>query len=231
MRQLALDLSTAPAPDFSNFEVADNTLAWRAIQEALAREQGRELAVPLLLWGATGSGKSHVLQAWRAREWSAGRRVGWLSQDMDSEPLAFSEDWSALLFDGVDAWDETRQAVAFNWLASTQSMLPQARPSVIATAQHPPADWSCRADLRTRLAQGLVLELRPLSEQQRVAVLQRAAAARGLVLGEDVVGYMIKRFSRDLTSLMLLLEHMDAYALEHQRALTVPLIKSMLEHS
>lgn len=231
MRQLALDLSTAPAADFSNFEVADNALVWRAIQEAMARDWGREPAVPLLLWGPSGSGKSHLLRSWRSRELMAGRTVGWLSIDMEEPPLAFSDHWSTLLFDGVDEWDENLQAFAFNWLANTQSMLPETRPTVIAAAQLPPADWACRADLRTRLAQGLVLELRPLSEQQRVAVLQRAAADRGLVLSDDVVGYMIKRFSRDLTSLMLLLEHMDAYALEHQRALTVPLIKSMLEHS
>jgi DnaA family protein len=150
---------------------------------------------------------------------------------MPDQPLEFSEAWSTLLFDDVDLWDEHLQAAAFNWLASMQSMLPESRPTVIAASQLPPADWVCRADLRTRLAQGLVLELRPLSEQQRIAVLQRAAAARGLALTDEVVAYMIRRFSRDLASLMLLLDHMDAYALEHQRALTVPLIKSMLEHS
>ncbi|MEY2993818.1 MAG: hypothetical protein RL357_753 [Pseudomonadota bacterium] len=231
MRQLALDLSTAPSPDFSNFEVADNGLVWQALQEAMQRNWGHEPAIPLLIWGPSGSGKSHLLQAWRANELAAGRTLGWLSPSMASAPSEFSESWATLLLDDVDAWGDDLQAVAFNWLASTQSMLPERRPTVIAASQLPPADWDCRADLRTRLAQGLVLELRPLSEQQRIEVLQRAATARGLVLGDDVVGYMIKRFSRDLTSLMLLLEHMDAYALEHQRALTVPLIKSMLEHS
>lgn len=231
MRQLALDLSTAPRPDFSNFEVADNTLVWHAIQEAMHRDWPHEPIAPLLIWGASGSGKSHLLQAWRAREEAAGRALGWLSPNMPDQPLEFSEAWSTLLFDDVDLWDEHLQAAAFNWLASMQSMLPESRPTVIAASQLPPADWVCRADLRTRLAQGLVLELRPLSEQQRIAVLQRAAAARGLALTDEVVAYMIRRFSRDLASLMLLLDHMDAYALEHQRALTVPLIKSMLEHS
>ena len=37
-------------------------------------------------------------------------------------------------------------------------------------------------------------------------------------------------FSRDLGSLMELLEHLDGYALRTQRAVTIPLIRSMLEN-
>lgn len=42
--------------------------------------------------------------------------------------------------------------------------------------------------------------------------------------------FMLTRFSRDLGSLMQLLELMDGYALQTQRAITIPLIKSMLEN-
>ena len=40
---------------------------------------------------------------------------------------------------------------------------------------------------------------------------------------------MLTRFSRDLGSLMLLLANLDAYALQTRRAITIPLIKAMLE--
>jgi DnaA family protein len=40
--------------------------------------------------------------------------------------------------------------------------------------------------------------------------------------------FMLTRFSRDLGSLMQLLDHLDRYALQTQRTLTIPLIKSML---
>jgi DnaA family protein len=43
------------------------------------------------------------------------------------------------------------------------------------------------------------------------------------------VDYLLRRFSRDLGSLMQLLEHLDRYALQTQRAITIPLVKSMLE--
>jgi len=45
-----------------------------------------------------------------------------------------------------------------------------------------------------------------------------------------VMDFILHRFSRDLGSLMQLLDHLDAYALQTQRAITIPLIKSMLEN-
>jgi len=48
-------------------------------------------------------------------------------------------------------------------------------------------------------------------------------------LGDDVMDYMLNRFSRDLGSLMHLLDQLDAFALRTQRAITIPLLKTMLE--
>ena len=52
---------------------------------------------------------------------------------------------------------------------------------------------------------------------------------RLLTLPDDVMDYMLKRFSRDLGSLMQLLDHLDNFALRNKRALTIPLLKDMLE--
>jgi DnaA family protein len=43
--------------------------------------------------------------------------------------------------------------------------------------------------------------------------------------------FTLRRFSRDLGSLMQLLDGLDRYALQTQRALTIPLVKSMLENA
>ncbi len=60
-------------------------------------------------------------------------------------------------------------------------------------------------------------------------LLQQAAAQRGLALGEGVTDYVLTRFSRDMGSLMRLLERLDRYSLQTRRAVTIPLIKAMLE--
>jgi DnaA family protein len=48
-------------------------------------------------------------------------------------------------------------------------------------------------------------------------------------LSDEVMGFMLTRFSRDLGSLMQLLEQLDGYALRTQRSITIPLIRAMLE--
>jgi DnaA-homolog protein len=61
-------------------------------------------------------------------------------------------------------------------------------------------------------------------------VLRKAADARGLFLKDEVMDFMLHRFSRDLGSLMELLNMLDGYALQTQRAITIPMIKAMLDH-
>jgi DnaA family protein len=61
-------------------------------------------------------------------------------------------------------------------------------------------------------------------------VLRQAADSRGVMLTDEVLDYMLHRFSRDLGSLMELLVQLDGYALQTQRAITIPLIRSMLEN-
>ena len=55
------------------------------------------------------------------------------------------------------------------------------------------------------------------------------ADARGVFLSDEAMDFMLRRFSRDLSSLMQLLDKLDGYALQTQRAITIPLIKAMLE--
>ena len=57
----------------------------------------------------------------------------------------------------------------------------------------------------------------------------QAADARGVFLSDEVMDFILTRFSRDMGTLMQLLQHLDAYALQTQRAITIPLVKSMLE--
>lgn len=74
-----------------------------------------------------------------------------------------------------------------------------------------------------------MFQLQLLGEAERRAVLRQEADARGVFLGDEVMDYMLNRFSRDLGSLMQLLDQLDAFALRTQRAITIPLLKTMLE--
>ena len=81
---------------------------------------------------------------------------------------------------------------------------------------------------RTRLAWGLVYQLRPLGDAEKAQHLRAEAERRGLKLGDDVVGFLLTRFPRDLPSLRGALEVLDRYSLIKQRALTLPLVREAL---
>jgi DnaA family protein len=73
-----------------------------------------------------------------------------------------------------------------------------------------------------------VFALQPLGEAQTRAALRREADRRGIWLSDEVMGFLLTRFQRDLGSLMNLLNRLDGFALAEGRAVTVPLLKKML---
>ncbi|HSV79947.1 MAG TPA: DnaA regulatory inactivator Hda [Ramlibacter sp.] len=222
MKQLALDIGLARTPSFASFLAGPNEAAWKHLQ--LWAGSPTRSPVPTYLWGESGSGKTHLLQAVEASLRGQGARVGWLAPTV-AEPPEFDERWAAVLLEDVQLYSAVQQHAAFAWFVQAQAL----QRGVLAAGLLPPADLKLREDLRTRLGWGHVFQLHVLSEPERRAVLRQAADARGVYLGDEVMDYILTRFSRDLGSLLQLLDHLDAYALQTQRAITIPLIRSMLE--
>ncbi len=173
--------------------------------EALARV--RSLAAGSLreaivyLWGEPGSGRSHLLRAaTRAR------------------PELF-------VADDVEALGEQAQQQLFMAInAARDGHVP-----VLAAGSRPPAQLALREDLRTRLAWGLVYQLKPLSDAEKAQHLRVQAARRGLPLSDEVVGYLLTRLPRDLPSLNAVLDALDRYSLAARRPVTLPLVREALE--
>ena len=172
--------------------------------EALARV--RDLAAGALreaivyLWGEPGSGRSHLLRA--AARAHAGLVVA----------------------DDVERLDAAGQQALFAAINAAR----EGHGAVLAAGSVPPAALPLREDLRTRLAWGLVYQLRPLTDAEKTLHLRAEAERRGLKLGEDVVGFLLTRFPRDLASLRGALEVLGRYSLIKQRALTLPLAREAL---
>ena len=223
MKQIALDIGLARGPTLAGFCAGPNEAALEHLQ--LWAGSPTRSPVPTYLWGGSGSGKTHLLKAVAESLREQGAVAGWLDASI-IEPPDFSESWAVVLLDDVHLYTAVQQHAAFNWFINAQSL----QRGVLAAGALPPADLKLREDLRTRLGWGHVFQLQVLSEPERRAVLRQAADARGVFLGDEVMDFMLTRFSRDLGSLMQLLEQLDGYALQTKRAITIPLIKSMLEN-
>jgi DnaA family protein len=227
MKQLALDIGLSTGPTLAGFFAGPNEAALRHLRVWVGDAHAPTLhsPVPTYLWGESGSGKTHLLEGVRSALREQGAMVGWLHAGL-LEPPEFDERWGAVVLDDVHLYTAVQQHAAFNWFVNAQTL----QRGVVAAGALPPADLALREDLRTRLGWGHVFHLQLLSEAERRAVLRQAADARGVLLGDDVLDYMLHRFSRDLGSLMELLDQLDGYALQTQRAVTIPLIRSMLEN-
>jgi DnaA family protein len=222
MKQIALDIGMARAPTLASFCAGPNEAALKHLQ--LWAGSPTRSPVPTYLWGPQASGKTHLLKAVAESLREQGAAVGWLDATL-GEPPEFSETWAVVLLDDVHLYTAVQQHAAFNWFVNSQAL----QRGVLAAGSLPPADLKLREDLRTRLGWGHVFQLQVLSEPERRAVLRQSADARGVFLSDEVMDFMLNRFARDLSSLMQLLEHLDGYALQTKRAITIPLIKSMLE--
>ena len=227
MKQLALDIGLAPVPTLENFVSVGNEAALEHLKLWVGNP--RRSPVPTCLWGEGGSGKTHLLRAVRQALQDGGARVGWLDASV-LHPVDYDDAWEAVILDDVQLYTAEQQAAAFNWFVNAQTPAHGPARWVLAAADRPPADLQLREDLGTRLGWGHVFQLHALGEAERRSVLRRAADERGVFLGDEVMDFMLNRFSRDLSSLMMLLDQLDGYALRTQRAITIPLIKSMLEN-
>ncbi|WP_332778222.1 DnaA regulatory inactivator Hda [Polaromonas sp.] len=226
MKQIALDIGLASVPSFSNFFAGPNEAALRHLE--LWAGNTLRSPVPTYLWGEAGSGKTHLLKAVNEALREQGASVGWLDASV-LEPPEFNEAWAAVILDDCHLYTAVQQHAAFNWFVNALSSADGRPRWVLAAGKVPPADLALREDLRTRLGWGHVFALQALTEPERRAVLRQEADARGVFLSDEAMDFMLTRFSRDLGSLMQLLDQLDGYALQTKRAITIPLIKSMLE--
>ncbi len=221
MKQLPLAIGAignGPEQSFASFLAGPNAAAVVHLQGG-----GAVQAPASYLWGASGSGKTHLLRALVRRLHEQGQRSGWF-EPASPLPWGLDEAWSLVVIDDCQDLDEARQHAAFALFveATTHGI------AVAAAGRLPPVDLPLREDLRTRLGWGHVFAMRPLAEAEMRAALRREADRRGVFLSDEVMDYLLTRFERNLKPLMAQLDQLDRFSLVHKRAITVPMLKQML---
>ncbi len=215
MRQLILDIRPDSPPDFDNYLPGPNAEALAALRAHLP-DQARE---PLLyLWGDAGVGKSHLEQAWAS---ATGATLLAASEVLPEPPIP------ALAVDDVEALDADNQIRLFGLINSAREQ----GGLLLASGRLPPAQLDLRPDLATRLAQGLVFRLLPLSDADKATALGVRAEGRGLHLPEEVTRYLLNHCRRDLPRLLAIVDALDTYSLSHKRPVSVPLLKELLQQT
>lgn len=215
MSQLPLDLGFRPALGRADFLVAPCNAAAVAWLDRWPRWPGPALA----LWGPAASGKTHLLEAWRARSEAV---------KIESEALASAAvprllgAARAVAIDDAAAADEEALLHLYNLLA-------ERRGSLLLAAREPPARWALAlADLRSRLLASPAVALEAPDDALLAAVLVKLFADRQLRISEEVIGYLLPRLERSFAAAQAIVAALDVAALAGQRAVTVKLAREVL---
>lgn len=195
MKQLLLDIKPAAPPTLQNFVVGRNAEALASLDISV-NGKGSQF---IYLWGESGSGKSHLLQACKA--------IG------------------ASVIDDVHLLSNEAQIDLFNQYNQHK----EAGKWMITAGLHAPTQMGLRDDVATRLAWGLVYQLQPLNDMEKATALKQHAFERGMKLPDEVVDYCLRYLRRDLPTLMATLDALDEWSLTMQKPITVPMLKRLLQ--
>ena len=219
MRQLALTLAPAPAPALDNFFPGRNAELLTLLGNLVA---GRNVERSVYLWGEAGSGRSHLLRATVDGLQAAGLVCLYVRRG-DPVPVPSAE-LRAVAVDDVDTLDARNQRAFFN----LYNQIRERTGIVLAAGDAPPARLKLRPELVTRLGWGLVYQVQALTDDEKALALKRHAASRSFDLPDGVIDYLQRHMSRDLPSLMSILDAIDRHSLEAKRPITLPLLKELL---
>ena len=242
-KQFALDISHSPKASLENY-LPGNDLALisalRDIENSWKKSNSQNSNNPLnqrwiYWWGPEGSGRTHLLDAignagkdaeLEHIALSPSEPTAWVRLEEKMGALAESKNASVITVDDVDHLDDRLVGSLFRILNTVQA---SKAIHVFMAGNAAPANLKLREDLRTRLGWGLIFQTQLLDDDEKIQALEEAAKARGLVLSPDVLPWLLSRFYRDMPSLMALIDALDAYSLETKRAVTLPLVRELLQ--
>ena len=222
--QIPLPLGQAPKPDLENFARGENGLIVDIIAELINSDKTRQV----FLWGPAQSGKSHLLLAVHRQWLEAGRRSFYASLDgttLTSGLLDAVEGYDLIALDDIDciagqpSWEQSLFNL-INFAREEQGKI------VFSAATAPSSQMWGLADLVSRLSWGPVLKLTALSEADVRTAMMVSAEQRGMKLDQEAIDFLLKRYSRDASSLLQAIDVLDRESLAAGRErITIPFLK------
>ncbi|MGY0217775.1 DnaA inactivator Hda [Endozoicomonadaceae bacterium StTr2] len=229
--QLSLSVQLRDDATFENFYPGSNLAVLGVLDlESHPEELAGENAV--FLYGAEGVGCSHLLQAACHKADKLQLRSIYLPMDdvvsFTPRMLDGMEELNLVCIDNVQAaaglkeWEEA--------LFDLYNRLRESGTRLLMAADNAPRNLNLTLpDLQSRLSWGLVFQVAPLTDDEKLKALQLRAHFRGLELSEEVGRYIIARSQREMSQLFGVLQKLDSASLRAKRKITIPFVKSVMD--
>ncbi len=231
-----------PRYNFASFIVGAANRMAHASAMAVAERPGTAYN-PLFVYGGSGLGKTHLLQAiGHAVHQVQGQRVLYVTSEIFTNELisairmGATDDFRAkyrnidvLLLDDVHfiAGKEQTQEEFFHTFNALHS---SNRQIVLTSDRAPQAIPTLEDRLRSRFAWGMIADIQPPNLETRVAILQSKAASMGRRVADDVLLAIAQRAHRNIRDLEGALTKVVAHAETFSRQISVAVVEEALAY-
>ncbi len=226
--QLVLGVKLRDDARFDNFHGNRNADVAARLRSLSAKPE----AIPVIvLCGAPDTGKSHLLQAVCHEAETRGQSSVCISitelEALGPEALSGLEAQDIVCLDDLDriageaAWEEAVFHL-YNRVHDSGGLL------IVSLSEVPAELPFALPDLLSRLNHGLMLQLGIYRDAERAGILMARAEQRGLVMGDEVAAFIMRRAPRRLEDLLAILDTLDENSLQAQRRLTIPFVKTVM---
>jgi DnaA-homolog protein len=226
--QLTLGLHLQDEATFANFYAGKNSEIVAQLKKT-ASGVGEKI---IYLFGKRGDGSSHLLQAacHVATQYQLSSVYLPLAQFVTLTPeiLHGFESQAVVCIDdlqviaGLPKWEEA----LFHFFNRVHEGCGNI---IMAAHDHPKLLQLALPDLVSRLSWGIVYQLHALNDQEKLAVLIKRAARRGMHLSDEVGNYLMTHCERQMGTLFSALDTLDKASLTLKRRLTIPFLKEILQ--
>jgi chromosomal replication initiator protein len=231
-----------PRYTFERFVIGASNRFAHAAAAAVAEAPGKAYN-PLLIYGDSGLGKTHLLHAigHYAAEMYTGTRLRYVSSEeftndfinsiRDDRASAFHRryrDVDILLIDDIQflVGKIQTQEEFFH----TFNALHNANKQIVITSDRPPKEFAELEDrLRNRFTWGLITDVQPPDLETRIAILSKKAAADRLAVPQDVLALIASRIDSNIRELEGSLVRVTAFASLNKQPVDLALAEVVLK--
>ena len=210
---------------FDRFIVGNSNKFAHAAAKAVVANLGNSQYNPLMIYGNSGLGKTHLLLAigQAIHQNDPSKTMAYIKGDDFTNQLVKSiqsqsmekfrdnfRNVDLLLVDDIQfiAGKERTQEEFFH----TFNDIYEAGHQIVITSDRPPMEMSTLDDrLRTRFEGGLMADIQPPDLETRIAITKNKAAQFGLVISDDAVLYIAENITANVRQLEGVVKRLTAY--------------------
>ena len=220
MNQLGLPIS------LDSKMLLDNFLGNKQLLKFITEIYIHKTSAEIYVYGATGLGKTHLLQGAALRALSEQQSAMYIDchNSLPEHVLESIEQLNWISIDNIDAIHENQQDLFFDLYNRAK----QAKVTMLISGSGLPSELGVMKDLKTRLGLATIFQLEQLDDELTMSVLNNQMIDRNLSIDSKVYEYLFKYYSRDARILLAAMDELDKASLQAKQNITIPFVKNIL---